>query len=93
MGECEGEGGEYSFEEGPPTLGAPFGHFFELFASFGLPGAFFCIILSSLGVFLRVFARSRFFLRFFSFLEAPGPPPESKKPLKSLYCRQISRFR
>ena len=93
MGECEGEGGEYNLVKGPPPFGPPFGHFFALFASFGLPGAFFCIISISFGSFLCVFARSQFFLRFFSFLEAPGPPPESKKPLKSLYCRQISRFR
>ena len=51
MGECEGEGGEYNFEEGPPTFGAPFRHFFALFRSVGSPGAFFSSISGSLGSF------------------------------------------
>ena len=92
MGECEGEGGEYNFEEGPPTFGAPFWHFFALVRSVGSPGAFFSSILGPLGSFCAFLSWASLFYRFFSFLEAPGGPLESKKPLKSLYCRQFSRF-
>ena len=41
MGECEGEGGEDELVNVPPVFGAPFEHFFALFAYVGLPGVLF----------------------------------------------------
>ena len=83
-----GEGGTRRRQGPPPFLSS----FFALFCSRPCPGAFFSRTGVSLEVFFTFVRLACSLLPFFLLFGRPEASPESKKPPKTWYCRQKSRF-
>ena len=69
----------------------PFRYVFVFFRILSRCYAFFCTLCGSSAVFLCFFSSLLIFWCFFFVFELPRALPDPKKPLKSLYCRQISK--